>query len=354
MARSSPIRSHQRAVSMHSNKRIATATTLASIIMVMAASTRSRTRWRASSLSTTTPTQSSISDPKRGGATHTWATFGWSNVTINTGFSGLTVVGPQNNTTIPVLSQVSFADGTRYNFEYNSYAQVSVVRHYAADNHQLSYTSYTLPASSSDCPRVTQSKNWAESWNDNLEATTAYSTASDYSSGQMTMPDGTIYKELFATSSWQKGLTTGTELWSGGVKRKWTTTAYTQDNTNLSYQQNPRATETNVYDVEGNRKRTVIEYGVYAQYGLPYRVIEYAADGTTEIRHTFTDYNLDPAYVSQRIIGLVSARHVSDTATFQTIVHYSYDAGGLNWSQLPARPSSTTPLTALAYRAGAT
>ena len=36
-------------------------------------------------------------------------------------------------------------------------------------------------------------------------------------------------------------------------------------------------------------------------------VKEYAADGATEIRHTFTDYNLSQAYLDRRIIGLVSA-----------------------------------------------
>ena len=70
------------------------------------------------------------------------------------------------------------------------------------------------------------------------------------------MPDGTIYKEFFATSGWQTGLTTGTEIWSGGVKRKWTTTAWTQDDVNLAYQKNARSYDASIYDEAGNRRRT--------------------------------------------------------------------------------------------------
>ena len=52
---------------------------------------------------------------------------------------------------------------------------------------------------------------------------------------------------------------------------------------------------------------------------------EYAADGVTEIRQTFTDYNLSQAYLDRRIIGLVSQVHVDE------------------WQQLQGRsPTATT------------
>jgi len=35
------------------------------------------------------------------------------------------------------------------------------------------------------------------------------------------------------------GLTTLSEVWSGGVKQKWTMTAWTQDNTSVGYEMNP-------------------------------------------------------------------------------------------------------------------
>jgi hypothetical protein len=140
----------------------------------------------------------------------------------------------------------------------------------------------------------------------------------------LTAPDGTIYKEYYG-AGWQKGLTTLSEVWSGGVRQKWTTTAWTQDNTAVSYEVNPRVVETNVYDASGNRRRTVIDYGQYAQYGLPYLVKEYAADGATVIRHTFTDYDLSQAYLERRIIGLVSALHLKDASNYESKITYEYD-----------------------------
>jgi YD repeat-containing protein len=290
----------------------------------------------------------SITQDWGGGVTHTWATFGWGTQIIQTSFIGMTVLGPPNGTSIPVLTQVSLDDGSRYNFEYNSYAQVYLVRHYAFDNHQRSYSLYTLPASSTDCPRVSESHEWAENWNNDQEATTTYTLALDHSSGQVTMPDTTTsYKELFATTGWQRGLTTGTEYWSSGVKKKWTMSVYTQDNTSSTFQQNPRVIETNIYDSDNNRKRTTIDYGSgsgpgsgqYAKYGLPYVVTEYAADGSTPLRSTFTDYNLDTAYVNNRIIGLVSMVHVSNGSAWQSKVVYAYDEGG---DQLQATSPAAT------------
>ena len=300
-----------------------------------------------------------------GGVSHQWATFGWSNLTVNPGFSGMTVVGPQNNTSIPVLTQVSFSDGSRYNFEYNSYGQVYLVRHYAADNHPLSYSFYTLPASTTDCPRVTNQSEWAENWNNNQEAMTAYTLAADHSFGQVTMPDNTVYKELYATSGWSRGLTTGAEFWSAptptepvSVMKKWTTTSYTQDDTGLPYQKNPRVTETNIYDSEGKHKRTTLDYGPgtgsgigqYAKYGLPYIVREYDADGVTILRETYTDYNLSQTYLDQRIIGLVSAKYTSNGSQWQTKTGYFYDAGS---DQLQATASQPTQHDA-AYDTGFT
>ena len=153
---------------------------------------------------------------------------------------------------------------------------------------------------------------------------TTYSVAGD-GACVMTAPDGTIYKEYYGTG-WQKGLTTASEVWSGGVRQKWTTRAWTQDNTSVGYQLNPRVTETNVYDVSGNRHRTVIDYGSYAQWGLPYTVKEYAADGVAEIRRTITDYNLSQAYLDRRIIGLVSqVLLLANVSTNQGKVTYGYD-----------------------------
>jgi len=279
------------------------------------------------------------------GQTHVWATFGYGNLYFSTNFPGMSYMGPQGY--ITVLTQVGLADGTRYNFGYTSFGQVYKISHYAADQHLLNYTGYNLSGSEwqpsitaqSDCPRFTEQHDWAENWNNNQEAITYYSVDPNSAGGnqpawsQVTTPDGTVYKELFSTANdWTKGLTTGSEVWLGdpnygGIKQKWTTTAWTQDDPSLTYKKNPRPYDMSVYDMAGNRRRTDIIY--HASYGLPYVKREYASDGTTLMRLTWTDYNLGQAYIDKHIIGLVSAIHVTDgNYNYVSKTSFDYDWGG--------------------------
>jgi YD repeat-containing protein len=156
------------------------------------------------------------------GVNHDWATFNYGEVFVAPAFGGgLLVNGPNNNNTT-VLTQVNLHDGTYFTFQYNAaFAQVNRINHYAADGHLLNYTSYNVSAAAgqTDCPRFTQRRDWAENWNSGNEAVTTYSVAADGSWSQATVPDGTIYKEFFATTGWQSGLTNTTETWSGGVKK---------------------------------------------------------------------------------------------------------------------------------------
>ena len=274
------------------------------------------------------------------GVAHDWATFNYGQVYVAPAFGGgLLVNGPNGNYTT-VLTQVNLHDGSYFTFEYNAaFAQVKRINHYAADAHLIAYTSYNVSSSSgqTECPRFTERRDWAENWNNHNEAVTSYSVAPDGSWAQQTSADGAIYKEIFATAGWQAGLTTGTEIWFAGVKKKWTTIAWTQDDVNLSYQKNQRVTETNIYDAEGNRRRVTINYGPYAAYSLPYEVIEYAANGITMLRRTYTDYNLDSSYTSRRIIGLLSAIHVVDHATesYVSKTTFEYDWSNEYWEATP-------------------
>ncbi|HLG15183.1 MAG TPA: Ig-like domain-containing protein, partial [Blastocatellia bacterium] len=275
------------------------------------------------------------------GQTHEWATFGYSNLTIQTNFPTLTVVGPANGTIIPVLTQVGLDDGSRINFDYTSWGQIYKVTQTAADGHQLSYTSYNLPldavSAQSDCPRFTERRDWAENWNSGVEVTTFYAFDTSGGWGQITAPDGTIYKEFFFTTGWQRGLTSQTEIWSSGVRKKWTTIDWTQDNTTVAYRLNPRVTETNVYDDSGNRRRSSVSYG---SFGLPTDAYEYSADGVSVLRRVHTDYNLSPTYVDRRIIGLPSAQYLYDGAgVLFSKVDYQYDLGGefLQYQGTPAQ-----------------
>ena len=149
----------------------------------------------------------------------------------------------------------------------------------------------------------------------------------NWTEGSVTLGDGTLYKEIFGTSGWQRGLTLQTETWSGGVKKRWSALQWIQDNTSVSYQLNPRVAETNVYDDAGNHSRTTT---TYTSFGLPSDVYEYDANATTVLRRTHTDYNLAAAYTSRRIIGLLSAQYLYDGSNnlFSKVTR-EYDLGGI-------------------------
>jgi len=282
------------------------------------------------------------------GAAHDWATFSYGQVWVAPAFGGgLQVNGPNNNYTT-VLTRVDLHDGSYFTFEYNAaFAQVKRINSYAADTHLRSYTSYNVSSSSgqTECPRFTEQRDWAENWNNGNEAVTTYSVASDGSWTQVTMPDTTtVYKEFFANFGWQSGLTIRTENWSGLVLKKWTTLAWTQDDTNLAYQKNPRPYDTSIYDEAGNQRRVETIYTSFNlpdPVALPTEVKEYAADGTTLARRTTTMYynqsGYDYApYIARRVLGLVREVIVYDGNNQpQSRVWYDYDWGNDAWVATP-------------------
>src|SRR6185295_8579897 len=229
------------------------------------------------------------------GQSHQWVSFGWSTRNMQYSFADATVVGIKNGTTMPVLTQVALNDTSYFTFDYTNSLQVSLIKKWFGPLERNS-TSFAYETPSEDVPRLLSSSVSAMNWTGvngmPAQVTTQYSVAGD-GACVLTAPDGTVYKEYYGTG-WQKGLTTLSEVWTGAVRQKWTTTAWTQDNTSVSYEMNPRVTETNVYDAGGNRRRTTIDYGQYAQWGLPYMVSEYAANATTVLRRTHINYNLSP------------------------------------------------------------
>ena len=256
-------------------------------------------------------------------------------------FSGAAVVGAPNNSAIPVLAQVGLDDATHYNFEYNSSGQVNLIRSYRSDNVQRAYTAFDYESPADDCPRLSATRVWAENWTGlngvPSEVTTQYSV-DGYGAHLLTAADGTIYKEYYG-SGWQKGLATQTEIWSGGVRQKWTTTAWTQDNTGVSYQTNPRVTETNIYDQAGNRRRTEVAYtsfNLQSPVALPTEVKEYAANGTTVLRQTTKTYIDGQAYIDRRVLGLPREVIVYDENNQPVSkVWYDYDWGNEYWEATP-------------------
>jgi YD repeat-containing protein len=284
--------------------------------------------------------------------THTWASFGWTIKTIQPSFSGVMVVGA-NPATIPVINQVGLDDGSHYTFDYNSAGQVNPIRSYRSDNVQRTYTAYDYDSAADDCPRLIDTHTWAENWtgiNDvPQEVATIYGAPGD-GSHTVTTPDGTLYKEFYGTG-FKKGLTTQTEVWSAGVRQKWTVNTWTQDNTGVSYQTNPRVTETNIFDAGGNRRRTTVSYASFvlpsgASCPLPSDTREYAGDASSVLRRSHVDYRMDPtadaAYLSRHIVGLVKEQTLFEvnggTETLMSKVGKGYDeTGSLQGNDAPVR-----------------
>jgi YD repeat-containing protein len=286
----------------------------------------------------------SITQSWAGQPSHQWVSFGWGTRTMQSGFSDSSlrgIVGTANGTLLPVITQVALNDTSHYTFDYTNSLQLSVVRNFfgALERNSTSFT-YETPAG--DAPRLQDSRVSAHNWtglnNVPAQVITQYSVAGD-GACVMTAPDGTIYKEYYGTG-WQKGLTTLSEVWSGGVRRKWTTTAWTQDDINLPYPKNPRPYDTSVYDQEGNRRRVETIYTSYnlpEPVALPTEVKEYAANGTTILRRTARTYfNGGQAYLDRRVLGLLREVIVYDASNQpQSKVWYDYDWGNEYWVATP-------------------
>ncbi len=269
----------------------------------------------------------SITQAWQGQPQHQWVSFGWSSRNMQHGFAGDRVIGTKNGEAVPVITQVTLNDTSHFTFEYSNSLQVSAIRNYFGTL-ERNATTFIYQAATGDVPRLTSSsasaRNWSGYNNVPSQVTTQYSVDGD-GACVLTAPDGVVYKTYYGTG-WQKGLVTQTKVEVGGVPQKWTTTVWTQDNTSVSYQLNPRITETNINDA-GNQRRTTIHYSnsQYAQYGLPSEIREYAANAGTVLRQTFTDYNLSQAYLDRRIIGLVSQVQVTNGSAPVSKTTYAYD-----------------------------
>lgn len=285
--------------------------------------------------------------------THTWATFAYTTTdsgsghapALNTNFGSLTVVGPPNDTVLKVLQKITYPDNSYTTFTYNNYAQVTKVQNSAADNselnHQRLYDIETVSGTQSDCPRYNVTKSFAENFNggNEITVTNTTTTGSSYSlpgslTGNATKiktemtdePDGLYTLSYFGDSGWKEGLPLATEDCVGtncSDRKRWTWTDWTQDTTSVAFTVNPRVVESRVGDTS-NVKRTSVEYWLQqssnvAIYGLVKSAFVYDTDLSTVLKQSYTEYDLDTAYASRRIIGLPSMTEV-----------YGREASGLN------------------------
>ncbi len=292
--------------------------------------------------------------------THTWATFDYTNATVSTTFTGFTVIGPANSSTVKVLQKITYPDGSFTKFDYNGYIQVQKISQVAADStsHVLNYVSTDLDSVSgteTDCPRFGATRSWVENFN--LSGGTpqeVVTTNTAPSSSSFTGPDGSITTSVVKigitgdpynhytrihfepSGSYKEGLTHATEDCtdtgsSCSTRVRWTWNSWTQDNTGVSYITNPRILETQVGDGT-NTKRTTIDYGSNG-YGLPEKVKVYDTDLTTVLKTQVSSYNLSSTYTNLRIIGLPSESKLyegTDTSgTLMSKVTYAYDEGNM-------------------------
>jgi hypothetical protein len=209
--------------------------------------------------------------------THDWATFDYDSVSVAPAFGGGLAVNGPNGTSVTVLTRVTLNDLSYFTFDYNTaFGQVKKINHFAADGTLLSYTAYNVnsAAGQTDCPRFTERRDWAQNWNadidkqpaTNEEVVTSFAVDPNGAWTKVTFPDDTVYKEIFETSGWRKGLTSTTKNYAStaaanaDTPKKWTTISWTQDDENLTYQKNPRVVETNIDDSDTNRNPTTFAY----------------------------------------------------------------------------------------------
>jgi YD repeat-containing protein len=248
------------------------------------------------------------------------------------------VNGPQNGQSIPVLWKVMFADNSGYQFSYTPWGQVQSILRNAADGHRVNTQTHFLTSDynppQTDCPRITGTGFWVEDWvAQNWRNETHYSTDGATGAQVATMEDQTSYREYYSSSGWQKGLLVRTENYAANESspRKWTITDWTQDNTLVNYQANPRPTEMNIFDADGNHRRSTVEY---TPSGLPRDSYEFAADGTTVLRRAHTDYVNDREYSNRHILGLPNTQflygrnEVTGVEQLLSKIDYQYDANG--------------------------
>jgi YD repeat-containing protein len=319
-----------------------------------------------------------------GTVTQYWARFEYTDTTIDTNFVSLAVYGPPDSTQIKTLSRVTLGDDSHYDFSYSSWGQVWKITAFTADNNPINYRSYDLPQTGttahSDCPRFTARKDWAKYWNGDTDGTTATGEEATTSfivptsdtwtmpgpaqqqltgvRAQVTRPDGTIDKIYFVGTAgtqtgWSRGLPILVDTVSGGVAQRRVATTWTQDNESSAYPLNPRVLESNIYDAANNRARTEISYQ-QATFSngtncwLPRDVFEYAADASTKLRTTRTNYSTNTAYSDRRILALPSEQLLYEgdangsNPPLKAKMEFVYDeAAGFDGTNVPVRHDST-------------
>ncbi len=296
--------------------------------------------------------------------THKWAEFSYSTVEIDTDFEELTVAGPPNEWEMKVLDKIEYPDESYTKFHYNGYAQVWKVENFAANDDLLNAVRSDLesPATDlTDVPRFTTTWSKAANFNTDgygvpleTQVTSTISFDESYSlpgslTGDATLievemaghPYDAVSKIYVGESGWREGLTLATEDHAAPVEggtvalQRWSWTNWTQDDEGSDEVLNPRVVETRVGDGTSTRKTQIDHLKVgetdVSLFGLIDEVRVYDSDLTTVLKKQQTDYDLDSAYTSRRIIGLPAETRVYgyevSSLNLMSKVTYEYDEG---------------------------
>ncbi|MBX3290399.1 MAG: hypothetical protein KF855_13760 [Acidobacteria bacterium] len=292
--------------------------------------------------------------------THTWAEFEYVTIAVTPDFDpGLTVVGPTHGAYVKALEKVTYADGSSTKFTYNDYAQVWRIANHAPNDDLLNLvrTDLQTPAADQeDVPRFTTT--WTKTANFNtdqygnpqeIKMEFTRTPSSSFSlpgslTGTGTLieiemenhPYDAVAKVWYGESGWKEGLVLATEdiakpTMDGSVgSQRWTWTDWTQDDTGAGIKTNPRVVETRVGDTT-NTKKTQIDYlmagsPAVSVFGLVEEVRVYDSDLSTVLKKQQTDYNLDSAYTTRRIVGLPEEVRLKDGSdVLWSKVTYGYD-----------------------------
>lgn len=249
----------------------------------------------------------------------TW-TFGWdTNYTFSYNFTGLTVNdSPANNSTLPVITSVSYPNGTKYSFVYGAWGIVKRIERLSATSTLRNFLEYNYPTTStalSDAPTYTQQtvsdNNVSYTWNYAVTKTSGL-----VSSSTVTDPAGLKTVSTFTTS----GTAAGT-VYQVAAQNSSSQNLRVITNTWGSSGTNVRLTSSTT-TLSDTSQQSKVEFG-YDSYGNVNNVKEYDF-GLTLKRETATTYLTGANY--PRILDRVSQVLVKDgSGTTVARTDFAYD-----------------------------
>jgi YD repeat-containing protein len=299
--------------------------------------------------------------------THYWARFEYTTISVNPDFvDTYGIYGPSGGAPVKVLNKIIRADDSATIFEYqpNTFGQVVKVRNMAPDGHELNYvqTNLVTPGTDEpDCPKLSQTKSWAENFNGGAETVidnslhTGHQTVVPGESSetatliQVSMaghPNGNVTNIYVGESGWKEGLPIVVDDYANGnglEKMRWSFTKWTQDNTSLSYALNPRVIETKVGDSSNTKKTTIDYYTIpntnISQWGLVKEVKVYDSNQTSVLKRATFDYEMGSIYIDRHIIGLPLENKLFDGQNnLISKVTYDYDGGDYSGTEQNIAP----------------